>query len=86
MTEPGDNIIGVRTVYDAVIRLEGKLDGLEGRVNSRSEATDSRIDGVMLKQERLEGRLEGSLGMIKWLGPTGVAAVLFAIAKAAGFI
>ena len=80
------NVIGVRTVYDAVLRLDGKLDAMEQKFNQRAESTDTRVDDVIRRQERLEGRLEGSFGMVKWLGPAGVAAVIFGAAKASGLI
>lgn len=73
------NIIGVRTVYDAVLRLEGKVDAQTVRF-------DSEIDIVKTEQTYLRGKIDGSLGMVKWLGPSGVAAVLFAAAKAAGLV
>lgn len=82
----GDNVIGVRTVYDAVLRLDGKLDAMESKFNQRAELTDSRVDDVIRRHERLEGRLEGSFGMVKWLGPAGVVAVIFGVAKAAGLL
>lgn len=86
MSEENSNVIGVKTVYDAVLRLEGKVDGLEGRFAERVEKIDTRVDAVMLRQERFEGRLEGSLGMVKWLGPAGVVAVIFGVAKTAGLL
>ena len=80
------NFIGVKAVYDAVLRLEGTVAGIEGRLAVRVDAVDSRVDSVMLKQERLEGRLEGSFGMIKWIGPAGVVALLFGLAKGLGYL
>lgn len=84
MSEPsgsGDNsnVIGVRTVYDAVLRLEGKLD-------EQSRRFDTDIDLVKTEQTYLRGKIDGSLGMVKWLGPTGVAAVILALAKSANLL
>jgi hypothetical protein len=77
--EGGDNIIGVRTVYDAVLRLEGKVD-------AQSSRFDAEIDIVKTEQTYLRGKIDGSLGMVKWLGPSGVAAVFIGIAKATGLL
>lgn len=82
----GDNVIGVRTVYDAVLRLDGKLEAMESKFTQRAEQTDVRVDDVIRRHERLEGRLEGSFGMVKWLGPAGVVAVIFGIARATGVL
>lgn len=73
------NVIGVRTVYDAVLRLEGKFDAQNQRI-------DSELDAVKGRMDRLEGRLEGSLQVIKWLGPTGLAALILGILVMVGVI
>lgn len=75
----GDNVIGVRTVYDAVLRLEGKVEAASNRF-------DAELDTVKQEQTYLRGKIDGSLGMVKWLGPTGVAAVIVAVAKGAGLL
>ena len=86
----GDNVIGVRTVYDAVLRLEGKLDSSLGRLESefdihKAEVT-AELQAVRTEQTYQKGRMDGSLGMVKWLGPAGIAAVIIGAAKAAGLI
>lgn len=35
---------------------------------------------------RLEGRIEGSLSMVKWLGPGGIAALLLGLLAQAGVL
>lgn len=75
----GDNIIGVRTVYDAVLRLEGKVEAASNRF-------DTELDIVKQEQTYLRGKIDGSLGMVKWLGPTGVAALVIVVAKGAGLL
>ncbi len=84
--------------YTAVLtRLDGRLDALaqqqdsrfsrlEDKIDVRLTALDAKGDATVSRLDRLEGKLEGSLGMIRWLGPTGVVAVGFAIAKAAGLL
>lgn len=79
MSEGGDNIIGVRTVYDAVLRLEGKVD-------LQSQRLDNELDTVKSRIDRLEGRLEGSIAVVRWLGPTSVVALIIGIAKMIGAI
>ena len=66
------NFIGVKAVYDAVLRLEGKFEGSQQRI-------DQELDAVKGRMDRLEGRLEGSLQVIKWLGPTGLAALILGV-------
>lgn len=75
----GDNIIGVRTVYDAVLRLEGKFD-------LHKQAIDAEMDQLRDEQTYLRGKIDGSLGMVKWLGPTGVAALVAGLLWQAGLL
>ena len=73
------NVIGVRTVYDAVLRLEGKVEAQTTRF-------DAEIDIVKTEQTYLRGKIDGSLGMVKWLGPAGLVAAILGAAKSAGLI
>ena len=86
----GDNVIGVRTVYDAVLRLEGKLDSSTARLESEFDAhkayVNTEIQAVRNEQTYQRGKVDGSLGLIKWIGPAGVGAVLYAAARAAGLL
>lgn len=86
----GDNVIGVRTVYDAVLRLEGKVDQTSSRLEAQLDAHREAIDGevAIVKSDLtyLRGRIDGSLGLLKWIGPAGVAGVIVAAAKATGLI
>lgn len=101
MADSGDNVIGVRTVYDAVLRLEGKFDAQSARLEAEMDrtksdvneaieahrlATNAKVDALRTEQDYLRGKLDGSVGMVKWLGPTGVAALLVALAKATGLL
>jgi hypothetical protein len=67
------NIIGIRDVLDAVNRLEGKMD-------SRLDVLDAKVDQVSSRQDRIEG----VLSVVKWLGPVGVVALVYGIGKASG--
>ena len=86
----GDNVIGVRTVYDAVLRLEGKVDQtssrLEAQLDAHREAIDTEVATVKSDLTYLRGRIDGSLGLLKWLGPAGVAGIVLAAAKSAGLL
>jgi len=80
MTEHDNgNFIGVKAVYDAVLRLEGKVDNVSGRL-------DNEIGAVTGRMDRLEGRLEGSFQVIKWLGPSGLAALVLGTLVMTGVI
>jgi hypothetical protein len=70
--EGGDNIIGVRTVYDAVLRLEGKFD-------AHKQSVEAEVDVLRADQTYLKGKIDGWMGMVKWLGPTGVAALILGL-------
>ncbi len=78
-TDKTSNVVGVRDVYDIVARLETKID-------SRFSDIDAKVDSLSSRVDRLEGRLEGSIGVIKWLGPAGVVALIYGIAKAQGIV
>jgi hypothetical protein len=71
----GGNIIGIRDVYNAVIRLDGKWD-------EKFEVVAARIDRVESRQDRNDGRLD----MVKWLGPTGIAALILGLLVMSGVI
>lgn len=65
--------------------IQSRLDRIEDKLDLRLSSLDAKVDGLASRQDRLEGRLDGSIGMIRWLGPSGVIALLFGVAKAAGF-
>lgn len=66
--------------------IQGRLDRIEDKLDTRLTALDSKVDAIATRQTRLEGQLAGSIAMIRWLGPTGVAALVFALLKGAGFV
>lgn len=78
-------------------RIEVRLDRIEDKLDVRMTALDGKVDAqgraaadadkVMASRlDRLEGKLEGSLGIVKWLGPVGVAALLFGLLTIYGFL
>lgn len=76
---PTSNTVSLRDVYDIVARTETKVD-------NRMAELDLKVDLLASRVDRLEGRLEGSVGMLKWLGPTGLVAVVFGIARLTGIV
>lgn len=62
--------------------LLSRLDRIEDKLDRRLNDLDAKVDDV---SSRLD-RMEGGLGMLRWLGPTGVVAVIFAIATAMGLV
>lgn len=81
----GGNLVSLRDVYDIVSRLEGsvgsRLDELERKMDAANRASADRVDRVASRMDHFEG----ALATIKWLGPTGLVALLFGIAKGIGF-
>ena len=67
-------------------RIEARLDRIEDKLDNRMNDLDAKVDGTSSRLDRLEGRLDGSIGMVKWLGPTGVAAIVFALLKSSGYL
>lgn len=71
---PPSNLIGIRDVFEAVARLEGKVD-------SRLKSLEDKVDLVSSRQDKLDG----ALSLVKWLGPAGVIGLIYGIGKAAGY-
>jgi len=69
----GGNLIGIRDVFEAVARLEGKVD-------TRLNTLDAKVDDLASRQDRLEG----ALSLVKWLGPAGLVGLVYGIGKASG--
>lgn len=67
-------------------RIEERLNRIEDKLDTRMTTLDAKVDDVRSRQDSLEGELRGSLGMVKWLGPTGVAAIIFGLIKASGLL
>lgn len=68
----------------AVLRSEQKAqsDRIEDKLDLRLNTVDTKVDGLTSRLDRMEG----GLGMLKWLGPTGVAALVYGVAKSQGLI
>lgn len=60
--------VSIRDVYEIVSRLETKVD-------ARLAAVDDKVDSALSRLDRLEG----GIGLIKWLGPAGVGSVLLGL-------
>lgn len=68
------------------MRLEARLERIEDKLDTRLSALDVKVDGVAARQDRLEGKLDGSLAIVKWLGPVGLAALLFGLLSIYGLV
>jgi len=58
--------------------LSARLERIEDKLDRRLNILDDKVDHV---SSRLD-RMEGALGMLKWLGPTGVVAIMAALFRA----
>jgi len=56
-----------------------RLDRIEDKLDLRLNVVDAKVDAVTSRMDRFEGRLEGTLGLVRWLGPAGVGAVLLGL-------
>ena len=63
-----------------------RLDRIEDKLDTRMTTQDSKVDAIKSDLDQLRGELRGSLGVVKWLGPTGVAALLYGVAKSQGLL
>lgn len=62
--------------------LYARLDRIEDKLDLRLNVVDSKVDLVGARLDRMEG----GIAMLKWLGPTGVVAVIGALLKSTGYI
>jgi hypothetical protein len=67
-------------------RIEARLDRIEDKLDTRLTSLDGKVDALATRQTRMEGELRGSIAMVRWLGPTGVAALIFGALKASGLL
>jgi len=86
----GDNI-GVYARIEASIsdlRRESaaSLDRIEDKLDTRMTTQDRKVDAVKSDLDQLRGELRGSLGVVKWLGPVGLAALLFGLLSVYGLL
>lgn len=59
-----------------------RLDRIEDKLDRRLDTIDVKVDGAISRLDRLEG----AMGLVKWLGPAGVAGVLIGFAKVQGWL
>ena len=62
--------------------LFDRLDRIEDKIDRRMTSVDHKVDGLTSRLDRMEG----GLGMLKWLGPSGVVALFYGVAKSQGLI
>lgn len=73
-------------IYARLDRIEDKLDRRLDSLDGKVDRVDLKVDIATSRIDRLEGRLEGSLGLVKWLGPAGVGALIYGVLKSQGLI
>lgn len=57
------------------------VNRLDDKMTARMDRTDGKVDGLQTRMDRIEG----AVSMVKWLGPTGLAAVIGGLLALAGF-
>lgn len=67
-------------------RIEQRLDRIEDKLDGRMSNLDAKVDSFGSRLDRLEGQLAGSFGMVKWIGPAGIVALLVGLAKSMGLL
>lgn len=60
--------------------LQTSLDRIEDKIDRKLDKMELKVDAATSRLDRIEG----GLGMLKWLGPSGVVAVIAGIAKSMG--
>lgn len=90
MSEGGSNIIGVRDVFEAIAAFRGE-------VAASTQALRDDIGAARQEQARqamesakeiayIKGKMDGWIGAMRWLGPTGLAALVIGVLIMAGVI
>lgn len=67
-------------------KLDARLSAIEDKLDTRMTTLDRKVDGLATRQDRLEGRLDGMVAVVKWLGPVGIAAIIFGLLVLYGFL
>ena len=62
--------------------LFDRLDRIEDKLDKRLDSLDKKVDAVTSRMDRIEGAVQ----FIKWLGPVGVAALVYGVGKSQGLI
>lgn len=73
-------------IFERLDRIEDKLDRRLDSLDGKVDRLDMKVDITTSRIDRLEGRLEGSLGLVKWLGPAGIAALIYGLLVAQGYL
>lgn len=73
-------------IYGLLDRIENKLDRRLDSLDGKVDRVDLKVDITTSRIDRLEGRLEGTLGVVKWLGPAGIVALILGLLLQSGVI
>jgi hypothetical protein len=80
------NVVGVRDVYDMLATHAGtvteQIRDLGDKVDRRLDQTDTKVDAVTSRMDKIEG----AISVFKWLGPVGLAGLVYGILKGAGYL
>ena len=63
-----------------------RLDRIEDKLDTRMTTQDNKVDAIKSDLDGLRGELRGSLGVVKWIGPAGVAALIYGVLKSQGLL
>lgn len=69
-------------ILNAVNRLEDKVDDRFRLQDAKIEKVDGKVESTNYRL----AQIEGGMSLIKWLGPTSIAAIVIGLAKAGGLI
>ena len=62
--------------------IQSQLNRIEDKIDRRLTELEVKVDAATSRLDRMEG----GLSMLRWLGPTGVIAVIIAVAQSSGLI
>jgi tetrahydromethanopterin S-methyltransferase subunit G len=62
--------------------LFDRLDRIEDKLDLRLDTLDRKVDAVTSRIDRIEGAVQ----IVRWLGPVGVAALVYGLLTSQGLI
>lgn len=73
MTEATPDRVTLRDVYDLVAEVRVEMA-------RRIDATDTKVDHALSRLDHMEG----AIGMVRWIGPAGIALLIVGFLRAYG--
>lgn len=71
---------------DVFTEIQSALNRIEDKQDRRLSALETKVDAVASRQDRLEGKLDGVVGVVKWLGPSSVIALIAGLLATSGIL